>query len=219
MPGPRGYQPFCPLGAALNAVGDRWALLIVRDLMLGPRRFSDLAAGLGGIGTDILTARLRGLEETGVVRRGGHGRAAYYALTPSGRQLQPALLELARWGAERLQLPTDPATVPARVILTALLLDADPLPAKVTGRFEIHADGENALVEVADGAVTLDASGPADAEITLDPRGLRALAIGASTTQLEADHLVSIAGNKKAARQLLEAISGPRLFQAFRVLA
>ena len=218
MPAPKGYQPFCPLGAALNAVGDRWALLIVRDLMLGPRRFSELVSGLGGVGTDILTARLRGLEDVGVVRRGGQGRAARYELTSSGRQLQPALLELARWGAARLQLPDDPAAVPARVILTALLLDAS-LPEEVRGCFELRADGERAVFEVADGAVTLDAAGTPDAVITLDPGGLRALAIGASASQLEASQQVSTDGDKEAARKLLDALSGPRLFQAFRELA
>jgi DNA-binding HxlR family transcriptional regulator len=216
MPGPRGYQPFCPLGAALNAIGDRWALLIVRDLMLGPRRFSELATGLGGIGTDILTTRLRGLEDTGVVRRGGQGRTAFYELTSSGRQLQPALLELARWGAARLQLPDDPSAVPARVILTALLLDAGPLPEDVTGRFELRADGEHAFFEVAHGALVLDASGPPDATITLDPAGLRALAIGATAAHVETNHQVSIDGDKQAARALLDGLSGPRLFQAFR---
>lgn len=219
MPGPRGYQPFCPLGAALNAVGDRWALLIVRDLMLGPRRFSELATGLGGVGTDILTARLRGLEDAGVIRRGGQGRGAFYELTSSGRQLQPALLELARWGAARLQLPDDPAAVPVRVILTALLLDAGPLPEKATGCFELRADGEHAVFEVVSGEVTLDAAEPPDATITLDPGGLRALAIGASAAQLETNHQVSINGDKKAAHALLNAISGPQLFQRFRELA
>jgi DNA-binding HxlR family transcriptional regulator len=219
MPGPRGYQPFCPLGAALNAVGDRWALLIVRDLMLGPRRFSELASGLGGVGTDILTARLRGLEDADVVRRAGQGRAARYELTSSGRQLQPAVLELARWGAARLQLPDDPAAVPARVMLTALLLDAASLPQQLSGCFELRADGEQTVFEVADGAVTLDAAGPPGATITLDPSGLRALAIGASASQLEASHQVSIDGDKEAAHALLDAISGPRLFQAFRELA
>src|SRR5690348_9817382 len=64
---PVGYQSCCPVGAALSGVGERWALLVVRDLLLGPRRYSELLAGLGGIGTDILAARLRTLREHGVV--------------------------------------------------------------------------------------------------------------------------------------------------------
>ena len=103
------------MGAALNAVGDRWALLIVRDLMLGPRRYSDLLRGLGGIGTDILAARLRGLEDAGLVtRRRGDG-AQSYELTTAGRALRPVLVELARWGADRLEFPDDPSEVPPRV--------------------------------------------------------------------------------------------------------
>lgn len=219
MPAPRGYQPFCPLGAALNAVGDRWALLIVRDLMLGPRRFSELTAGLGGISTDILTARLRGLQDAGVVRRSGRGRQASYELTSSGRQLQPALLALARWGASRLRLPDDHAAVPARVILTALLLDPPPLPLEVAGCFELRVGTERAVFDIADSALTVDAAGPADAIITLDPGGLRALAMGASASQLEASQQVTIDGDNEAAHALLDALSGPRLFQAFRELA
>ena len=72
---PVGYQSFCLVGAALNVVGERWALLVVRDLLLGPRRYSDLLAGLGGIGTDILAARLRALQDHGIGDRPAKGAA------------------------------------------------------------------------------------------------------------------------------------------------
>src|SRR6266536_3251371 len=81
---PVGYQSFCPVGAALNVVGERWALLIVRDLLFGPRRYSELLNGLGGIGTDILAARLRTLQEHGVVQQVGEGRAQRYELIEAG---------------------------------------------------------------------------------------------------------------------------------------
>ena len=84
MASPLAYQSFCPTGAALNVVGERWALLVVRDLLLGPRRYSELLSGLGGIGTDILAARLRTLQEHGVVRQVGEGRSRRYELTESG---------------------------------------------------------------------------------------------------------------------------------------
>src|SRR5205823_972722 len=89
MASPVGYQTFCPVGAALNVVGERWALLIVRDLILGPRRYSELQKGLGGIPTDILAARLRTLQEHGVVRQVGQGRAQRYELTEAGQALAP----------------------------------------------------------------------------------------------------------------------------------
>ena len=86
MASPVGYQTFCPVGAALNVVGERWALLIVRDLFLGPRRYSELLRGLGGIPTDILAARLRTLRQEGIVRQVGEGRTQRYELTESGRR-------------------------------------------------------------------------------------------------------------------------------------
>src|SRR5215469_1755993 len=122
MAAPIGYQTFCPVGAALNVVGERWSLLIVRDLFLGPRRYSELQSGLGGIGTDILAARLRTLQEHGIVRQVGQGRAQRYELTDSGHALRPVLVELSRWGADRLRLPDDPSRIPLRVPLTSLLV-------------------------------------------------------------------------------------------------
>src|SRR5919106_4609381 len=84
---PRSYEQHCSLALALDVVGDRWALLIVRDLLLGPRRFGELLEGLPGIGTDILTARLRDLEADGVVSRRIEGRASWYQLTDEGKAL------------------------------------------------------------------------------------------------------------------------------------
>ena len=130
MASPLAYQSFCPVGAALNAVGERWALLIVRDLLLGPRRYSELQAGLGGIGTDILAARLRALQEHGIVRQVGEGRARRYELTDAGEELRPVLAALGRWGAERVRLPADPSEIPPRVPLTSLLVGANALPAR-----------------------------------------------------------------------------------------
>ena len=130
MASPIGYQTFCPVGSALNVVGERWALLIVRDLLLGPRRYSELLSGVGGIGTDILAARLRTLQEHGVVRQVGRGRAQRYELTESGQALRPVLTELARWGAERLRLPADPSQIPPRVPLTSMLVGATAIPRR-----------------------------------------------------------------------------------------
>src|SRR4051794_2546970 len=145
---PVGYQSFCPVGAALNVVGERWALLVVRDLLLGPRRYSDLLAGLGGIGTDILAARLRALQEHGIVRQAGEGRGRRYELTDAGQALRPVLKELARWGADRLTLPADPTRIPPRVPLTSLLLGAT-YPRQADGAYEVRVEGEVVRVDVA----------------------------------------------------------------------
>ena len=153
MASPVGYQTFCPVGAALNVVGERWALLVVRDLFLGPRRYTELLTGLGGIGTDILAARLRTLQEHGLVRQVGKGRAQRYELTDSGRELRPVLAALGRWGADRVRLPADPAQIPPRVPLTSLLVGATALPRQANGAYAIRVEQEEVRVDVAGGQV------------------------------------------------------------------
>jgi DNA-binding HxlR family transcriptional regulator len=101
----RSYDQFCGVARALDVVGERWALLVVRDLLLGPKRFTDLRRGLPGIGTNVLTARLKELERTGVVQRRmlpPPAASAVYELTDYGRELEGPLLALGRWGAVSL---------------------------------------------------------------------------------------------------------------------
>ncbi len=95
----RSYRQNCALAIALDLIGERWTLLIVRELLLGPRRFKDLEANLPGIGTNLLSARLARLADNGIVERrrpeGGHPS---YRLTELGRGLKPAVTALIRWG-------------------------------------------------------------------------------------------------------------------------
>ena len=101
----RSYAQLCGIATALDVIGDRWAPLIVRDLLLGPLRFGDLAEGLPGIGTNTLTARLKHLEAAGVVQRRLlplPDRGTVYELTAYGRELEPILLALGRWGTRSM---------------------------------------------------------------------------------------------------------------------
>jgi DNA-binding HxlR family transcriptional regulator len=101
----RSYRQYCPIAHALDGVGDRWALLVVRDLLLGPKRFGDLMRGLPGIATNVLTDRLKGLEAAGVVRRRvlePPAASSVYELTARGRDLQGVVEALARWGGRTL---------------------------------------------------------------------------------------------------------------------
>lgn len=103
--GERTYGQYCGVARALDLVGERWALLVVRELLLGPRRFTDLRAGLPGVSTNILADRLKRLERGGVVRRAvlpAPAASSVYELTPRGRELEPILLALGRWGAGAL---------------------------------------------------------------------------------------------------------------------
>jgi DNA-binding HxlR family transcriptional regulator len=104
----KSYHQFCGLARALDHLGERWTLLVVRELLLGPRRYSDLLESLPGITTNLLAARLRELARTGlVVKRKAPPpvRAHVYELTPSGRALEAAIMELARWGGRFMSRP------------------------------------------------------------------------------------------------------------------
>ncbi|MGF6884355.1 DNA-binding HxlR family transcriptional regulator [Nocardia sp. GAS34] len=101
----RNYDHYCSVSRALEVVGDRWSLLVVRELCSGPRRYSDLFADLPGISTDILAARLKDLEHDGILTRrrvGPRAATAVYELTPSGAALRPVLAALSDWGTARL---------------------------------------------------------------------------------------------------------------------
>jgi DNA-binding HxlR family transcriptional regulator len=101
----RQYDQYCPLACALDVIGERWALLVVRELLSGPKRFVDLETGLPGIGTNTLTTRLDELEEAGVLakrRLPAPAASAVYELTSWGRDLGPILAATARWGVRRL---------------------------------------------------------------------------------------------------------------------
>ena len=102
---PRSYNQLCGIAAALDVIGDRWTTLILRDLLLGPLRFGDLAEGMPGIGTNTLAARLKHLESAGVVQRTLlplPERGTVYELTDYGRELEPILMALGRWGTKSM---------------------------------------------------------------------------------------------------------------------
>jgi DNA-binding HxlR family transcriptional regulator len=103
----REYGQYCGITQALELVGERWALLIVRDLLVGPRRYGELAAGLPRIPSNILAARLKELQAAGVIRRVPHSRVIVYELTPYGRELEPVVLALGAWGFKALGGPRE----------------------------------------------------------------------------------------------------------------
>src|ERR687887_1824836 len=104
----RKFDQYCPMAHALSLVGERWSLLIARELLHGPKRYTDLANGLPGIGTNILAARLRELEDCGVVQKRRlppPAASTVYELTEYGKGLNEAIYALARWGARTLGPP------------------------------------------------------------------------------------------------------------------
>lgn len=111
----RSYHQHCGLAKALDVVGERWTLLILRELLLGPRRWSQLLESLPGLTTNLLAKRLAHLQRADIIERvppppgdPGPGRRDRYRLTDRGRAIEPAIMELGRWGARALQFPPDP---------------------------------------------------------------------------------------------------------------
>jgi DNA-binding HxlR family transcriptional regulator len=150
---PKVYDQYCPMAHALDLVGERWSLLVIRNLMCGPMRYTDLVEALPGIGTNVLASRLRDLEAGGVVvRRTLPPPAAsrVYELTDYGRALRPAMRELALWGARSLGPPTRESTLFHGWLRNAL--DTVMAPLAPAGRFEFRVGDE--IASLVDGEVT-----------------------------------------------------------------
>ncbi|MBW5422575.1 transcriptional regulator [Streptomyces sp. BG9H] len=168
----RSYDQYCAAARALDAVGDRWTLLVVRELLVGPRRYTDLHADLPGVSTDVLASRLKDMEQQGLTtrRRLPPPAAAYvYELTARGRELLPVLEALAAWGAHGLdeRRPTD--AVRAHWFALPLLRSLARTGAE--GVVEVRLDEGSFHVRLGAGPETYG-DGPApttpDAGLTLD---------------------------------------------------
>lgn len=160
----RRYGQYCGVVSALELVGERWALLIVRDLLVGPRRYTDLKTGLPRIPTNILSSRLKELQEGGVVRRVPLAHCGLvYELTEYGRELEDVVLALGRWGFKAMTGPQDGDVVTADSLTIALRTAFRPdATAHVPPvRYRIHV-GEISLTAVvsADGLRVSDDGAP-----------------------------------------------------------
>jgi DNA-binding HxlR family transcriptional regulator len=141
------YDQYCPVAHALELIGERWTLLVVRELMEGPKRYTDLAEHLPGIGTNILAARLKDLEVCGVVtkrRLPPPAASQVYELTPYGVALKPVMRELALWGIRSLGPPSENEELHPGWLVGAL--DTVFAPVAPRGTFEFRISGEVASI-------------------------------------------------------------------------
>ena len=178
MTGRRSYGDACGIARALDVVGERGALMVVRELLLGPKRFTDIRAGLPHVSPDVLAQRLRDLEQAGVVR---HRRlpppyaSQVYELTDSGRALEPALIALGRWGGVYAPPPDDGMCMSPDAYVVSLRTLFDPERAgDFAARVELRLGDERFRVTIADGEVEADRGElpDADAVIETDPTTL-----------------------------------------------
>lgn len=214
----RSYAQLCGIATALDVIGDRWAPLVVRDLLLGPLRFGDLAEGLPGIGTNTLAARLKSLEASGVVHRRLlplPGRGTVYELTTYGRELEPILLALGRWGTKSMgRLPSDVATR-SRWLVAAMLAfhDESQRIARPTtwelrltdGAFTVRAEGTS---------LTVIAGAPDDADLVItteDEHLHRLLTRQLTPAEAVTSGAVTLDGEASALRRLVALFAFPAL--------
>ena len=205
----RSYNQFCALAAGLDVIGERWNLLIIRELLPGPRRFKDLVDGLPGISTNLLSERLKELEQHGVLCRRvlpPPSGAAVYALTPAGEALEPAVLELGKWGSRWLP-PSLEGIHPPSVGAISLALKAFFHPEAARGvqaTYGLCFGTESLQVHVSDGRLDVqqgEASQPRAVFYTDMPSFL-----GLFTGQLQPDEalaagLVRVEGNPDDLRE------------------
>ena len=155
--GRRSYGQYCTVARALDVVGERWTLLLVRELLTGPKRFKDLLKGLPGIGTNLLTGRLKALEEAGIVCRATLPPPAgskVYELTEAGRSLEPVLVELSRWGSRLMGEPRGEEDMRPAWAAVAVRSVFDPRTARgLRETYEFRIDEEVFHVRVEEGEV------------------------------------------------------------------
>ena len=211
----RTYGDGCGIAHALDLVGERWALLVVRELLLGPKRFTDLRAGLHNASPNVLSQRLRELEQAGVIERRKLPPPAgswVYELTDWGRELKPVALALGSWALRSPTFPLDaPVGTDSVILALGTFFDADAA-GDLNTRVELRL-GEHAFrVSIADGEIDVD-RGPAenpDTIIDTDPETLAALIRGRrKLADALRDGAITIDGDQPAVTRFLEVFPQP----------
>jgi DNA-binding HxlR family transcriptional regulator len=212
----RSYGEACRFAYALDVVGERWALLVVRELLLGPKRFTDLRAGQPHASSNILSERLRDLEHGGVIQRRKlppPAASSVYELTEWGGELEPIVTKLGAWGA-RSPIPPDSQEIGPDSIVLALRSLFDPkLAGDLSAVYGLRIGEERFRVDVADGEVELSRGTPEDPAVAIaaaDAGSFAAILAG----QLPLDDAIAtgaaqVEGSKQAAKRFLRLFPMP----------
>ena len=201
----RSYNQYCAVARAMDIVGERWTLLIVRELLPGPKRFKDLLEGLPGIGTNLLTARLKDLEGYGVVCRATlppPAASRVYELTDLGRSLEPVVIGLARWGLEFLDASRkEEDRQPAWAMVAVKSVLKAEATAETRESYEFRVDDEVFHVRIEDDETEVRQGSAADPALVVrsDTQTLLAVAAGrAEPAEALASGAIGIEGDWEA---------------------
>lgn len=224
--GEQRYRQYCALARTLDVVGDRWTLLIVRELRPGPRRFTDLVDGMPGISRKLLTERLRGLERDGIIARRELPPPAarqVYEFTDDGRDLATAMTHLVAWGAKRIGERRPGESFRPRWVSVAMVGLADREAAKGVRDTYQYLIGDSAFhFIVDDGAIELRDGRAEDPSVivTTDEGTWADIASGKTTTSsAAAAGAMTIAGNRQAAKRLGKIFSRTQMLAHAQAVA
>ncbi len=212
----RSYRDLCGIARALDVVGERWALLVVRELLFGPKRFADLHRGLPDMSQNVLTQRLRDLEDSSVLTRriarppaSGH----LYELTERGRALEPVLLALGRWGSPLAPKPDSAEELSPDALIVALLttFDADAMGA-LDGTVQLRLPADVFLLRIGEGGLgAARDDGHADVSLSCSVRTVQDLVFDGRELDdaIESD-AASVQGDLTLLRRFLTAFDDHR---------
>ncbi|MHA6693416.1 winged helix-turn-helix transcriptional regulator [Homoserinimonas sp. A520] len=205
----RSYSDACGLARALDLVGERWALLVIRELVVGSKRYTDLVVSLPGVSTNILSSRLSELEQAGIVARRKlppPTPVSVYELTAWGKELEPAILALGRWGARTtLDLSTQSLS-PASFVLSLRTNFSGTLAEGVQVRFGTRLDDQRfvGVIDHSGFAIEQDQQAPVDVEISGDPKSLAAVFYAGASLQAAVDAgSLTVSGDRKVLPQIV----------------
>lgn len=213
----RGYNQHCTLAHALDRIGERWTLLIVRELLAGPRRYTDLARGLVTVPTNVLASRLRDLEALELVTRrrlpAPAEQVVVYELTEEGAALSDAVAALSRWGLRSLPPTTDGRAFRARWLMLVMEARFDPQAAAgVSESYQLQVEGDEPVhftVHDGQGQARPGIAQNAAVSVTADAETLVALANGAISIPDAITRGAKIDGAPDAIQRMLEILPAP----------
>jgi DNA-binding HxlR family transcriptional regulator len=209
----REYDQSCSLACALDRIGERWSLLIVRELSLGPLRFSDIVRNVGNAPTDVLTKRLRDLESHGIVRRrelGPPATGVAYELTDVGWGLERPMIELGRWGMH-FERVDDVVNLAPTSLANAIRVIAQP-PADATLTIGLRSGGQPYTLQIKDGWIAATRGEVGDADVTLsgEPADVLAALVAGEAGEQE----IEIEGDRGALEALRTMVVLPERLRA-----
>lgn len=208
----RSYDQTCGIATALDIIGERWTVLIIRDLLAGPLRYTDLLESLPGIGTNLLARRLKDLEAYSIVRRRElppPAASTVYELTEEGEELREPLFALSRWGEKYMELPDSPAGMSTRTIMLGFSALIDPSVTRgLRLRVGMLVPGEPAYVlSIDDGQIDMRQGepGPDIPTVSAPLEVLFAIATRAMTIdEAETQGVLNIEGDRESILRTLE---------------